>query len=47
MKDRGGLKIACKGGFIIPHTLQFEGKKSLDSQAFSCGLKAEQAMVGR
>ncbi len=47
IKDRRGLKIVCKGGFIIPHTLQLEGKMSLDSQAFSCGLKAEQAMVGR
>lgn len=46
IKDRTGVKIACKGGFIIPHNLQLEGKKALDSQAFSCGLKADQSLVG-
>jgi methionyl-tRNA formyltransferase len=39
--------VVHKGGFIIPHTLQLEGKKSLDSQSFSNGLKAEHSIVGR
>jgi methionyl-tRNA formyltransferase len=47
MKDRAGIRIACKAGFIIPHTLQLEGKKALDGLAFSCGLKTEQIVVGR
>jgi methionyl-tRNA formyltransferase len=47
IKDRMGLKISCKGGFIIPHTVQLEGKKVLDSLSFSRGLKSEQLMVGR
>jgi len=46
IKDRTGVRIACKGGFIIPHNLQLEGKKALGSQAFSCGLKANQSLVG-
>ena len=47
IKDKMGLKISCNGGFIIPHTVQLEGKKALDSLAFSRGLKSEQLMVGR
>jgi methionyl-tRNA formyltransferase len=46
IKDKG-LKITCKNGFIIPRTVQLEGKKVLDSLAFSRGLQSERLMVGR
>jgi methionyl-tRNA formyltransferase len=46
MKDKSGLKITCKGGYIIPEILQLEGKKALDAHAFSHGLKADQITMG-
>jgi len=46
LKVKSGVKIACAGGFIIPKTLQMEGKKALDAAAFSCGLKTEIMVLG-
>jgi len=45
-KERKGLKISCRGGFIIPRTVQLEGKKAMDAQAFSLGLQADRIPVG-
>ena len=47
VKDGAKLKIACSGGFIIPHTLQLEGKKAMDSQAFSCGIQESRTILGK
>lgn len=41
------LKIACSGGYIIPHILQVEGKRSMESSAFSCGLHLSQIVLGK
>ncbi len=46
LRQRSGVKIACAGGYIIPKTLQIEGKKSLDAAAFSCGLKTDRMVLG-
>jgi len=46
IREKAGVKIACSGGYIIPKTLQLEGKKSLDAAAFSCGLKADRMVLG-
>ena len=46
LKEKSGVKIACRGGYIIPKILQLEGKKALDVPAFSCGLKADKAILG-
>ena len=46
LKEKSGVKIACAGGYIIPKILQLEGKKTLDAAAFSCGLKADEAILG-
>jgi methionyl-tRNA formyltransferase len=46
LKEKSGVKIACRGGYIIPKILQLEGKKALDATAFSCGLKADKAILG-
>ncbi len=45
-KEKKGLKISCRGGFIIPRTVQIEGKKAMDAQAFSRGLQADHMQVG-
>jgi methionyl-tRNA formyltransferase len=47
LKEKSGVKIACAGGYIIPKILQLEGKKALDAPAFSCGLKADEAILGQ
>lgn len=47
LKEKSGVKIACAGGYIIPKILQLEGKKALDATAFSCGLKADKAILGQ
>ncbi|HVN72587.1 MAG TPA: methionyl-tRNA formyltransferase [Desulfomonilia bacterium] len=47
LKYKSGVRITCNGGYILPKTLQLEGKKMLDARAFSCGLKTEQEPVGR
>lgn len=47
VKDGARLKIACSGGFIIPHVLQLEGKKAMDSNAFSCGIHESHIMLGK
>lgn len=47
IKDATGLKIACSGGYIIPHSLQMEGKKVMESNAFSCGLKDEGLILSK
>ena len=39
IKEGKGVKIACKGGFIIPEKVQPAGKKIMDASAFACGLK--------
>ncbi len=46
IKDGKGIKVACKGGFIIPQKVQLEGKKIMDSQAFACGLKRSNVLLG-
>lgn len=35
------VRIACAGGFIVPETLQLEGRKAVPAEAFACGLKVE------
>lgn len=47
VKDSSGLRITCSGGFIIPTTLQLEGKKIMDSYAFSCGLRDERIRLSK
>jgi methionyl-tRNA formyltransferase len=47
LKERAGIKIACKGGFLIPEIVQLEGKKAMDSRAFSIGLHTSEVMLGR
>jgi methionyl-tRNA formyltransferase len=47
VKDGARLKIACSGGFIIPHVLQLEGKKAMESNAFSCGIHESRMMLGK
>jgi methionyl-tRNA formyltransferase len=45
-KEKKGIKISCKGGFITPRKVQLEGKKSMDVQAFSLGLQTDHIKVG-
>jgi methionyl-tRNA formyltransferase len=47
VKNGIDLKIACSGGYIIPHILQVEGKRSMESSAFSCGLHVSQIVLGK
>ncbi|HHO75489.1 MAG TPA: methionyl-tRNA formyltransferase [Deltaproteobacteria bacterium] len=47
VKDASGLKIACAGGYIIPHALQIEGRNIVDSHAFSCGLKNDRIILSQ
>lgn len=47
IKEGPALKIACLGGFIIPQTLQLEGKKAMESQAFSCGIHDSRTTLGK
>lgn len=47
LKEGQGLKVACPGGFVIPESMQLEGKKAMDSRAFSLGLHAVEMMLGR
>ena len=47
IKEGPALKIACSGGFIIPQTLQLEGKKAMESQAFSCGIHDSNTTLGK
>lgn len=46
-KDGRGIRIACSGGFIMPELVQMEGKKVIDSRAFSNGLRSEELVLGR
>lgn len=46
-KEGTGITIACNGGFIIPEIVQLEGKKTIDSRAFSIGLHTNEVMLGR
>ncbi|MFY9399668.1 MAG: methionyl-tRNA formyltransferase, partial [Desulfomonilia bacterium] len=41
-KGPEGLRVACRGGFLIPEVLQLEGKKAMDARAFSNGLHTPQ-----
>ncbi|MBN2298326.1 MAG: methionyl-tRNA formyltransferase [Deltaproteobacteria bacterium] len=47
VKDATGLKIACSRGYIIPQTLQMEGKKIMESEAFSCGLRDKRIILSK
>lgn len=47
IKDGSTLKIACSGGFIIPRTLQVEGKRAMEPQAFSCGIHDSCITLGK
>ena len=47
IKSPEGLRVACRGGFLIPEVLQIEGKKAMDARAFSNGLQAPRVMLGR
>jgi len=47
IKEGAKLKIACSGGFILPHALQLQGKKAMDSQAFSCGMRESRIILGK
>jgi len=46
LKDGQGVRICCRGGFIIPDRLQLEGKKIMDGRAFSCGLHTDMLLLG-
>lgn len=46
LKMEGGLKIACRGGYIIPATVQLEGKQVMDAPAFANGLRGEKFILG-
>lgn len=46
IKDGQDLKIACSRGFILPHVVQVEGKKAMESRAFSCGLHDSHMILG-
>ncbi len=45
-RDGHSLRIACRGGFLVPQALQLEGKKAMDSRAFSNGLHSPRVMLG-
>ncbi len=46
IKEASRLKIACGDGFIIPLTLQLEGKKAMDAKPFANGLKVSEIILG-
>lgn len=46
LKMEGGLKIACSGGYIIPGSVQVEGKQVMDASAFANGLRGEKFILG-
>ena len=39
-------ELSCFDGFIIPGKVQLEGKKVMDSQAFSLGLHEREILLG-
>ena len=47
IKERRGIRIACRDGFIVPLDLQMEGKKAACCEAFSCGLRTDRDILGR
>jgi len=46
IKEASRLKIACGNGFIIPLTLQLEGKQAMDAKPFANGLKVNEIILG-
>ena len=46
IKDASRIKIACGNGFIIPLTLQLEGKQAMDAKSFANGLKINEIILG-
>lgn len=46
IKEGRGLRIACRGGFIVPEKVQLEGKQMIDACAFANGLRAEKVILG-
>ena len=39
IKEKGGIKIACRGGYIVLEKVQPAGKKIMDALAFAQGLR--------
>jgi methionyl-tRNA formyltransferase len=46
IKGSTRLMISCRDGFIIPETLQLEGKQVMDSKSFANGLKIHETILG-
>jgi methionyl-tRNA formyltransferase len=46
IKEASRIKIACGNGFIIPVTLQLEGKQAMDAKPFANGLKINEIILG-
>ncbi|HEY9161540.1 MAG TPA: methionyl-tRNA formyltransferase [Desulfomonilia bacterium] len=46
IKEASRLRIACGNGFVIPQTLQLEGKQAMDAKSFANGLKVKEIILG-
>lgn len=46
IKEASRIKIACGNGFVIPLTLQLEGKQAMDAKPFANGLKVNEIILG-
>lgn len=47
LRERRGVRIACRDGFVLPLNLQMEGKKAIGCEAFSCGIRTDREILGR
>jgi methionyl-tRNA formyltransferase len=46
IREANQIIIACGSGFIIPETLQLEGKQAMDAKSFANGLKINEIFLG-
>lgn len=46
IRERHGVRIACRDGYILPGVLQLEGRRAVGCEAFSCGLRLERCHLG-
>jgi methionyl-tRNA formyltransferase len=46
VKGSNSITIACSNGFVIPETIQLEGKQVMDSRSFANGMKINEIILG-
>jgi len=47
IREKKGVRIACKDGFVVPLELQVEGRRVTTCEAFSCGMRTQRGRLGR